>query len=600
MNTDFKIIIKGLMFIALFFLAFGIIYFTTSPVKINSFFMYSTIVVYTTSIVLFIIEIFRKFKDGKKFKIVFLILLLFTLIRASLGVVPYRLIVYTGHVKNLVTNFENLGTWGIRFFGMTTLLKISSIIFREISLKTFFYFSTFISFLGIVATYLISKKIYKKTTISLIPVFLILTNWTINLYLGCEEFSAFSIAFLMIAYYFLLAKKPIAAIFSFMSAAFSRTEIFLLFPFFIAQYWYINNVDFKVKEILNKMRKIKLSKKIIFSFIIIFLVILVWFFITNLTAFYSDTDSLEVSISGPSPNKDKAIFNYLYYHFTYRVGERIINSLTSMIKYFEFSFFPNPNTRQLSSSLVFYFFILSFLLGRKNKKVQIFGFNILFFFILYTIFRYEGFTYDIYRYKIYPIYLMSLIFPYFISRIRQQNVLNSIQILIIVFLLLLTITFVKETSSIKNFSSKVYLPFNESEIKNLKLNLNEKCSFLFITDYNPLVLESVSIHKSKFLLLETSYEKLKLKENIEEMKNKNECIYTIIPSTAKHDGEISPPFYEQAIGEKWCSNYQDCEDKIKKTINNLKELNFTLMLPFNKSKDDLGGIYYWEKPENQI
>ncbi|MDK2849786.1 MAG: hypothetical protein PWR32_453, partial [Candidatus Woesearchaeota archaeon] len=395
-------------------------------------------------------------------------------------------------------------------------------------------------------------------------------------------------------------KKPIAAIFSFMSAAFSRTEIFLLFPFFIAQYWYVNNIDLKFEDFFVKIKRLNLKRKTVISIVIIFLTIILWFFATNLSAFYSQPGILDYTKPFPSVNKNKAIFSYLYYHFTYNVTSRTKENLLFMIRGFYFNLVPSLSSFELSSTIVFSIFIVSLILGIKKKEIQVFGFNVAFFFIIYNIIWHIGFVDGFFRYTVYPTYFMSLIFPQVIEKLKQKISTQLIKKLILFFLILLTITFVKETSSIKNFSSKVYLPFNESEIKNLKLNLNEKCSFLFITDYNPLVLESVSIHKSKFLLLETSYEKLKLKENIEEMKNKNECIYTIIPSTAKHDGEISPPFYEQAIGEKWCSNYQDCEDKIKKTINNLKELNFTLMLPFNKSKDDLGGIYYWEKPENQI
>ncbi len=590
MEENHKILLKGFVFVALFFSIFAVIYFTTSPVSNNPFFTYGAMLIYLISILLFSIEIFKNFKKDKLFRLILIIILIMVITRVLIGAIPYRLIIYTSFVKDAIAKLKDDGAWFIRFFGMTVFLKLSGIIFGKISLRTFSYFSSFISFLGLTAVYLISKKIHKSRLIAFIPLFLILSNNLINFYFGSEEFSSFAIAFLMIAYYFMFEQKPLGALFSFITAAFSRTEVFLLLPFFIAQYWYVNKIDFNFKNEIKKIKQIPTKKLILFTSIGIFLFIELFFFVTNLAQFYSTTKDLE--LFGPKPQREKAILSYMYYHFTYNITSRIFNNLKCMIT--EFRFLVVPFLKEaLNSSIVFLLFISSLLLGRKNKKIQIFAFNVFFFFVLYVIIRYDGFINGTYRYTIFPTYFMAMIAPYFLRTLKRNKMKTLSLFLSIAIILALSSSFASQLYYLKDIPSKIYWPFSEPELKEIRENLNDDCNFIFITEQNRLLLTRAPKKLEVFGI--DDFRLSVIPEQLNSLMSQERCLYAIIPSTSQESKIGLPNFYKQAMIEGWCNNKNECDEKLITVINTLKRSGFTEIIRFNKSSDDLGGIYYWEQ-----
>ncbi len=579
-KLDIQILFKGFVFIVFFYIFFTIVYFLSKPVKERPVFIYFGILIYLIAIITIGIEILRNIKKDKRFLLVmFLLALIFFIkLRATQGIIPYRDFVYTFSSKIVSQNYGYLYT--IRFFGMTILIKLSLILFQQITWKSFTYLSSLISFFGLIAVYLISKKIYKKTTLSILPILLVLLNFWVLLYLGNEEFSGFAVSFLMIAYYFMLERKPLNALIAFMAAAFSRSEVFLLFPFFIAQYWYVNNIDFRIKKELKKIKKLPPSKIIFSLILIILLCIESWVFVTNLVDFYSFTNTLE--LSGPQPREHKAIFNYLYYHFTYKIGSRIFSNLSFLVTQ---SFL--QRTSKLGSAIIFILFVISSLLGLKDKRIQIFLFNIMFFFVLYAIIRYDGFINGKFRYTIFIVYLIAIITPYALKVLMQKRfkyLVKTIYILIAVFLIVAIIVQVK---NMNGFSP--YAPFTEKELKQIYSNLSDKCRVAFISEKHPMLLYRTPSNLEIIPFYTSNAYSYSM---IQTLKSKDECLYVIIPTTARITTAIN--FYDQAINENWCTNEIECYIKLNNRIEVLEQLNFTKILSFNKSKSDLGGIYYWE------
>ncbi len=569
-----------------------------------------------------IYEVLLKLKSNKKeiILVVVLLILVFALKIRLFGVTPFREIIF---IQNGVDaqngDFSKGPPHFIRHFGIKILIKLSGLIFGKISWLNFTILSHMIAILGLTATYLISKRINKESTLGILTLTLILSSSLVLFFLGSEEFSGFAISFLMIAYYLMLERKPLSALIAFMAAAFSRTEIFLLFPFFIAQYWYINNINFNITKELKEIKTLPPQKIVLNTLLIIVLCVEAWFLVTNLVSFYSGTSNLE--LFGPQPKEDKAIFSYLYHHLTYNLSSRIYSNILVLITR---SFFQHIS--KLSSIIIFTLFIISSFLGIKDKRIQIFLFNIFFFFVLYVIIRYDGFINGYFRYDIFIIYPLAIIVPYMFTKtlfsktrkifLKENKILLIIIILIFVFVLSISLLNLPErfilTSQLNNVDHNIITFYR---------NLSENCRFIFLTNLQQLLFIRIP-ERSEILSLQLSEEEFEVKLS-NEIKE-NQCVYFVIPRLndifyLREQNEnpnqkiLDLPSKIEALvkslnqkgfkkiynftTDNFCKDYLWCEEKNKQMNLLSNVINITqLLTQINQTgmKSELSGIYYWE------